>query len=206
MAEIRKQFFNDHAEHWLDMWYKDAETGRYDRHAAQFVRLFSAIPLDPGYTVCDVGCGPGVLVPHILKRIGDTGVLYEIDVSEKMIEINRGLHPQENIHFIAADIADQPAPESSCDVVICFSCFPHFQDKPGALAAAARMLKPGGFLCIAHFDSAHGINHRHAKHPAVQHDMLPEEDHMRQIISVAGFKILSFVDESGFYMLTAYKK
>lgn len=31
---VRKQFFDDHAEKWLDTWYKNPETGRYDKHKA----------------------------------------------------------------------------------------------------------------------------------------------------------------------------
>ena len=135
MYEKRKQFFNDHAEKWLDMWYRDEATGRYDAHAAGFARLFAALPLSQGQSVCDIGCGPGVLVPYILERIGPSGLLYEIDVAEKMIEVNRKLHPEPNIRFMADDIANRPVPEASCDAAICFSCFPHFQDKPGALSA-----------------------------------------------------------------------
>jgi demethylmenaquinone methyltransferase/2-methoxy-6-polyprenyl-1,4-benzoquinol methylase len=206
MYEKRKQFFNDHAEKWLDMWYRDETSGRYDAHAAGFARLFAALPLAQGQSVCDIGCGPGVLVPYILERIGPSGLLYEIDVAEKMIDVNRKLHPEPNIRFIADDIANRPVPEASCHAAICFSCFPHFQDKPGALAAVAHALTSGGFLAIAHFDSAHAINNRHAKHPAVAHDTLPGEQEMRIMVETAGFCVLSFIDEDGFYLLTAEKK
>ena len=75
----RKQFFNDHAEKWLDMWYRDPATGQYDKHEKDFERLFSLLPLKPGDHVLDTGCGTGVLVPFILERITKTGILYELD-------------------------------------------------------------------------------------------------------------------------------
>ena len=129
----RKQFFNDHAEMWRDMWYKDPATGRHDKHEKDFDRLFSLLPLKPGDHVLDVGCGPGVLVPLILERITETGILYELDFADKMIETNRRLHGGENIRFILADAENAALDDASCDVVICFSCFPHFHDKGKAM-------------------------------------------------------------------------
>lgn len=70
----RKEFFNNHAEMWQDMWYKDRATGRYDKHGKDFERLFSLIPLKLGDHVLDVGCGTGVLVPFILQRITTKGL------------------------------------------------------------------------------------------------------------------------------------
>ena len=77
----RKQFFNDNAEAWLDMWYRNPDTGEYDRHQENFERLFSLLPLRPGDIVLDAGCGSGVLVPIILDRIGKTGLLYELETA-----------------------------------------------------------------------------------------------------------------------------
>jgi cyclopropane fatty-acyl-phospholipid synthase-like methyltransferase len=69
----RKKFFNDQAERWLGMWYKDPATGRYDKHEKDFERLFSLLPLKPGDQVLDAGCGTGVLAPFILDRITSKG-------------------------------------------------------------------------------------------------------------------------------------
>ena len=49
----RKQFFNDRAEAWLDMWYRNPDTGEYDRHQANFERMFSLLSLKPGDHVLD---------------------------------------------------------------------------------------------------------------------------------------------------------
>jgi len=144
----RKQFFNDHAETWLDMWYRNPDTGEYDRHQDNFKRLFSLLPLKPGDRVLDAGCGSGVLVPMILERIGETGLLYEVDFAEKMIEVNRKLHDAKNVRFIVSDAARAPIDTGSCDIVLCFACFPHFQDKEQTLKSLAGMLKKGGTLAV----------------------------------------------------------
>jgi demethylmenaquinone methyltransferase/2-methoxy-6-polyprenyl-1,4-benzoquinol methylase len=201
----RKQFFNDHAEEWRDMWYKDHATGRYDKYGKDFERLFSLLPLKPGDHVLDVGCGTGILVPIILEGITGAGMLYELDFADKMIETNRSLHEADNIRFVLADVENAPMDEASCDMVICFSCLPHFHDKEKAVTALSRILKPGGVFAVSHFDSSEGINRHHGSCHAVMHDHLPDETAMRALLKRAGLVINLFIDEPGFYCIIARK-
>lgn len=201
----RKEFFNSHAPRWQDMWYKDHATGRYDKHAKDFERLFSFITLKPGDHVLDVGCGTGILVPFILDRITETGILYELDYAEKMIEINRTLHRNNNIRFIVADAEETPLDHESCDAIICFSCFPHLHEKEKSVAALCRILKQDGVFVVSHFESSEGIKKHHASNPAVMHDHLPDRDSMRKMLKAVGLSIQIFFDEPGFYFFIATK-
>jgi demethylmenaquinone methyltransferase/2-methoxy-6-polyprenyl-1,4-benzoquinol methylase len=201
----RKQFFNEHAEKWIDMWYKNPATGLCDKHEKDFERLFSLLPLKPGDHVMDVGCGTGILVPFILHRITESGILYELDFAEKMIEINRSLHKKDNIRFVVSGAENAPLEDACCDVVLCFSCFPHFQDKEKAMRALSRILKPRGVFAVSHFDSSEGINKHHGSCHAVMHDRLPDEGTMRSLFHSLGLGIDLFIDESGFYYIAAKK-
>jgi ubiquinone/menaquinone biosynthesis C-methylase UbiE len=202
---MRKQFFNDSAEGWLDTWYKNPETGQPDRHQKDFERLFTLVPLKPGDRVLDAGCGSGVLVPMMLERITRTGILYELDFAEKMIEANRNLHKEENIRFIVADVAEAPLEDESCDVILCFSCFPHFHDKEGSMLALSRILRRDGTFVVAHFDSSEGINKHHGSCHAVMHDHLPSQSEIHALFQRAALSIDLFIDEPGFYCITAKK-
>jgi ubiquinone/menaquinone biosynthesis C-methylase UbiE len=201
----RKQFFNDRAEGWIDMWYKDPVTGRCDKHKKDFQRLFSLLPLKRGDHVLDTGCGSGVLVPFILERITKTGILYELDFAEQMIEVNRSLHEQHNIRFIVSDAESAPLDDASCDVVLCFSCFPHFHDKKGVMMALSRILKPRGVLAVSHFSSSEELNKHHGSCHAVMHDRLPDEATMRSLFRSVDLAIDVFIDEPGFYYIGARK-
>jgi len=203
--QTRKEFFNEHAEKWRDMWYKDHATGHYDKHLKDFERLFSLLPMKPGDHVLDVGCGTGILVPPILECITSTGIIYELDFAEKMIETNRSLHKVDNIRFIVADVENAPLDGASCNVVICFSCFPHFHDKEKAMKTLSRILKPHGIFVVSHFDSSEGINKHHESCHAVMHDHLPNEAAMRALLQKVGLDVDVFIDEPGFYCILARK-
>lgn len=205
MYLVRKDFFDRNANKWIDMWYKNPDSPQENKHLKDFERLFDMLPLKAGDRVLDAGCGAGVLVPFIMPRIGDSGVLYELDFSEKMIEVNRSEHAQPNIEFIVADVENAPVESASCDLAICFSCFPHFYDKLQALRSLFELTKPSGKVVVAHFASASEINDHHRKSQAVMHDHLPDEAEMRGLFVEAGLAVDFFIDEPGFYYVIAGK-
>jgi ubiquinone/menaquinone biosynthesis C-methylase UbiE len=202
---MRKQFFNDSAASWSDTFYKNPESGQHDLHQEALNRLFSLVPLKPGDSVLDVGCGSGVLVPCVLQRIAQTGVLYELDFAEKMIEANKSLHKEENIRFIVADAAEAPLESESCDIIICFASFPHIHDKVNAMSALSQILKRDGTFVVAHLDSSEGIKKHHESCYAVMHDRLPNKSEMYCLFQQVTLRINLFIDEPGFYCVMAQK-
>jgi ubiquinone/menaquinone biosynthesis C-methylase UbiE len=202
---LRREFFNERAENWLDMWYKDEKSGRYSKYDEAFDRLFELAALRPGDAVLDLGCGSGVLVPYILDRIGPQGRLQEVDYAAKMIEVNRRLHDDPRVTFTVAGVDTMDMPAAGFDVTFCFSCFPHFQRKAESLKAIHQALQPGGKVIVAHFDSSADINAHHRKHACVMHDQLPAAPAMRKLLVDAGFTVEHFIDESGFYYVSASK-
>ena len=204
MHKRQKAFFNERAEKWMDMWYKDPKARRRNRFQREFRRLFSLVRIGKSDVILDVGCGSGVLVQYILRRLGPKGRLHEVDYAEKMIAVNRRLHADPRIMFHVADVKNLPLAKKSCHGIFCFSCFPHFQNKAKALRSMASVLKTDGWLLLAHFDSPEALNHHHAhSHVAVKHDRIPDEAAMRSLFAGAGLTIIRHINEDGFYAFLA---
>ncbi len=71
----------------------------------------SALDLDPGDTVVEFGCGPGVNIPALREAVGPDGRVVGVDISEGMLGRARGLVDRrgwENVSLVRADAATPP--------------------------------------------------------------------------------------------------
>jgi SAM-dependent methyltransferase len=106
----------------------------------------------PGQTVLDLGSGPGLDSLLAARRVGPTGKVVGVDLCPEMVQKarrNAGLLGLRNVEFLQAGIEKLPLPDASVDVVISNGVFNLCPDKPGVLAEAFRVLRPGGRLQIA---------------------------------------------------------
>ena len=105
----------------------------------------------PGETVLDLGAGGGIDVLLSAKRVGPTGKVYGVDMTDVMLalaENNRRAAGAENVEFLKAYIEDVPLPDATVDVVISNCVINLSTDKPAVFAEMARVLKPGGRIGI----------------------------------------------------------
>jgi demethylmenaquinone methyltransferase/2-methoxy-6-polyprenyl-1,4-benzoquinol methylase len=110
-----------------------------------------------------------------------------------------------NIYYLVADIASIPLDKETCDVIVCYSSFPHFQDKPGALTEINRVTKADGRLFICHTSSRNSINQIHRSISSVQTHLIPTQNDMERMLVAAGFSDISIADESESYLVAARK-
>ena len=78
-----------------------------------------ALDLDPGDTVVEFGCGPGVNVPALRAAVGPTGRVVGVDITGAMLDRARRLAERrewENVEFVRGDAADPPI--RSADAVL----------------------------------------------------------------------------------------
>jgi 2-polyprenyl-6-hydroxyphenyl methylase/3-demethylubiquinone-9 3-methyltransferase len=95
----------------------------------------------PGAMLLDIGCGGGVLAPHI----ADKGYRHVgVDVSATAAATARG----RGIRVVRADAARLPVADEVADVVVAGELLEHVTDLDGVLAEAVRVLRPGGPLVI----------------------------------------------------------
>lgn len=108
--------------------------------------ILERLPLD-GARAIDIGCGEGWLT-HLVapKSVATVG----IDPSAIALERARAANGASNGTFIQASADDLPLDPASADVAIYYNSLHHVPDaiRDKALAETARVLAPGGLLCI----------------------------------------------------------
>ncbi len=192
-----RRFFNQRAAIW------DETVSEKDQN--KLGQLCQRLDIKPGSIVLDVGTGTGVFIPFLLSKIGSNGQIVAFDFAEEMLKIARTKELNGNIDYLCADVTDIAFASEIFDSVVCYSSFPHFQDKPRALAEMNRVIKSGGKLFICHTSSRAKINEIHRQEPAVKNDIIPDEHGMKLLLSVAGFAEIVIEDNSESYLVSAQK-
>jgi ubiquinone/menaquinone biosynthesis C-methylase UbiE len=194
---MSKDFFNARAAIW------DEQVTEKD--AGKLKDMIARLDIKAGSTVLDVGTGTGVFVPFLLKKIGPEGKLVCLDYAGEMLKICQTKGFQGNITYINADIMENRLADESFDGVVCYSVFPHFEDKTGALREIYRLLKNGGRLFICHTSGREAINEVHRSLPEVHDHLIPENNAMYSLLSGAGFKDIRIEDGKEDYLAGAVK-
>lgn len=192
-----RAYFNQQADTWDEMVA--------EKDTAKLQEMAKRLNLKPGFTVLDVGTGTGVFLPYILAEIGKQGRVIALDLADEMLIRAKAKDFDGNTDYLCADVMEIPLVAERFDAVICYSSFPHFQDKPKALAEIHRVLKNGGSLSICHTSSRTEINHIHRQIPIVSNDIIPDVDRMRLMLLSAGFAEIRVEDGRDSYLATAIR-
>ena len=108
--------------------------------------------LREGDTVLDLGSGGGIDVLLSAKRVGPSGKVYGLDMTEEMLALairNRDEAGATNVEFLKGHIEDIPLPADTIDVVISNCVINLSTDKQKVLDDMHRVLRPGGRIGIS---------------------------------------------------------
>jgi SAM-dependent methyltransferase len=143
----------------------DSDKGQVSRNAAEvyeefFVpalfqewasRVAGAAKIQAGQRVLDVACGTGILARTVAEWVGPTGSVVGLDVNEGMLAVAARKAPR--IEWRQGLAEDLPFDSDSFDAVVSQFGLMFFEDKVAALQEMVRVLRPGGRLAVAVWDS-----------------------------------------------------
>lgn len=114
-------------------------------------RVADAAQLRPGQRVLDVACGTGVLTRTAAERVGANGTVVGLDLNDGMLAVASKKAPQ--IEWRQGRAESLPFEDASFDAVMSQFGLMFFEDGAAAIGEMLRVVKPGGRLAVAVWDS-----------------------------------------------------
>jgi len=115
------------------------------------ILLLKHLEYKSNLSILDIGSGAGFPLMEIAARFGSTCKCYGLDIwtnannRAKQKIINYGLN---NVQVIEGSGVQIPLPNASVDLIVSNLGINNFEDPPRVFAECARVLKPGGKLCL----------------------------------------------------------
>lgn len=141
-------------EYTRKTWNETAEAYQvWMRNLAPFREaLVGRLAPRSGERVLDLGTGPGEPALTIGRKVGPTGHVFGVDLSEAMIDLARRTAEAQglrNVEFRPMDCTTLEFPDGSFDAVTSSFGFQIFTDPEKAAREAHRVLRPGGRIAVS---------------------------------------------------------
>ena len=117
-------------------------------------KIFEALELREGITVCETGAGDGELSIAAARIVGPNGRVYTSELGEDRVKtlgqkVSDSALP--HITVVAGDPEKTNFPDAGCDALFMRNVYHHFAEPARINASIAASLKPGGRVAIVDF-------------------------------------------------------
>lgn len=123
----------------------------------------SALPVNPGSVVIDLACGKGIYSMFLSEIVGETGLIYAVDLwKEGLLQLESQIENKSitNIMTLLADAGKQiDIDDYSSDICLLATVLHDFEEAGQAdavLKEIKTLLKPNGCLAIVEFKKIEG--------------------------------------------------
>ncbi|GGT16721.1 class I SAM-dependent methyltransferase [Streptomyces purpureus] len=187
-----QEFFTARAADW---------DSRFPDDGPAYAAAVAELGLRPGDAVLDAGCGTGRALPALREAVGPGGTVLGADLTPAMltaaVRAGRDAYGQ----LLLADVGALPFASGALDAVFGAGLISHLPRPQENLSELARVVRPGGLLALFHPIGRAALAARHGR--AITDDDLRAEPNLRPLLSGAGWRLESYVDEDARFLALA---
>ena len=163
--------------------------------------LLTNVGLDTGWRVADIGCGIGLNALWMAKRVGPSGWVAGVDLSEEQMRIasaNAETAGIKNVLFQQGTATQPWLPRGEFDLVYSRFLLCHLMDPVAALEEMSSLLKPGGVLVCEDFIASTIKTYPETRAYVRLSEIYPIMDAKRGVNSDAGASLHRYFQSTGF--------
>jgi precorrin-6B methylase 2 len=162
-ARVEGQLGSRPAEEWIKTLDGPARVA-----GMKIDEVVSALKLQPGQRVADIGAGSGLLDGPLARAVGPSGRVYAV-------EIDAGFFPEirkraaaaqvRNVETVLGTFTDPALPVKSIDAALFHDVIHHIENRPAYIRTLAGYLAPSGRIVVIDYEGGQGP---HREQPELQ--------------------------------------
>lgn len=184
-----------------------ADTAAQAGAAPSSEKLFEALGIREGLTVCEVGAGSGSLSLAAAKIVGSTGRVYTSELGEARVRRLRdavAASGLQHVTVVAGEAESTNFPDQACDALFMRDVYHHFTQPAAMNGAVHAALKAGGRVAVVDFRPPGGDAAPAERARNGTHGVLP--DTVVREMEAAGFEPVSTESGGRWFMVVLAKK
>jgi precorrin-6B methylase 2 len=122
-------------------------------------QVVSALKLQPGQVVADIGAGSGLLEVPLARAVGPQGRVYAVDIDAGFFpEIRKRTAAEQvtNVETVLGKFTDPALPAKNVDLALFHDVMHHVQERAAYLKTLAAYLAPTGRIAVVDYEGGVG--------------------------------------------------